>query len=107
MLMIESSGGCREDFEYPQRSMELAQWGSQNRADTESPAACQIHLRIIFRIVTKHDFPATQTLSGNTCIGLQSNPDIGCRPTCTRSADNFTSTAQRNCGTCCPCQRLR
>ena len=62
MLMIESAGGRREDFEYPESSVELAQGGSQNGANTESPATCQIHLRIIFRVVTKHDLPASQTL---------------------------------------------
>src|SRR5256885_12541276 len=98
MLMIESAGRRGEDFEYPESSVERAQGGSQNGANTESPATCQIHLRIIFRVVTKHDLPATQTLSRNTRVGLQSDPDVGCRPACTRSADNFTSTAQRNCG---------
>src|ERR1700730_8598288 len=77
MLVVESAGGCGEYFEYPQSSMQLTQWSSQNGTDTESAAACQIHLRVILSIVAKDHFPAAQAFGGNTRVGLQPYADIG------------------------------
>src|ERR1700731_743118 len=93
VLVVESAGGRREYFEYSQGPMALAQWSSQNGTDTESAAACQVHLRVIFSIIAKDDFAAAQAFGRNTRVGLQPDADIGRGSSSARAADNFTAAA--------------
>ena len=94
VALVEGVGGGRKNFEDSQGTAEMAQRGSHDGADPETPAAAQIHPRIAFSVVAQHHLAGSHTFGRYPRVSLQAYADIGGGAASTGPADHFVSSAQ-------------
>jgi len=89
--------GRREYFEDPQRLLKLAQRGSQDGTDPETPAADQVYLGVALGVIAEDYFPSPQTFGGNAGLGLKTHSKVGSGTPGASTADDFVSLSQCDC----------
>jgi len=90
--------GRREYLEDPQRLLKLAQRGSQDGTDPETPAADQVYLGVALGVIAEDDFTSPETFGRNARLGLKTHSKVGSSASGAGTANDFVSLSQCDCG---------